>query len=86
LKCLFSQVQGDFDLQEIFKPIPLLKKATRKKAIVIMMIEKNEKSERIGKIWMDGKILHLISGGSGKLRTGQGSAGSLFLASPMPLL
>jgi hypothetical protein len=61
LKCLFSQVQGDFDLQEIFKPIRLLKKATRKKAVVIMMIEKNEKSERIGKFWMDGKILHLIA-------------------------
>jgi hypothetical protein len=26
LKCLFSQVQGDYDLQKIFKPIPLLKK------------------------------------------------------------
>jgi hypothetical protein len=59
LKCLFSQVQGDSDLQNIFERIPLSKKrATRKKAIVIMMIEK---SERIGKFWMDGKILHLIA-------------------------
>jgi nitrogen regulatory protein PII-like uncharacterized protein len=48
LKCLFSQVQGDSDLQEIFKPIPLLKKGSNK-AIVIMMIKKNEKVKKIEK-------------------------------------
>jgi hypothetical protein len=46
-------------LQEIFKPTPIPKKKTlRKKAIVVK--DKNEEGDKVGKNWVDGEILHLI--------------------------
>ncbi len=44
LKCQFSQVEKDLDLQKIFKPIPISnRRATRKKVVVIK--DENEKNE-----------------------------------------
>jgi hypothetical protein len=48
LKCQFSKVKGDLDLQEIFKPIFIQKKKTPKKKL-IMVKDKNEKGEKVGK-------------------------------------
>jgi hypothetical protein len=46
LKCQFSQVQGDLDLQEFPKLIPISnKKEPRKKAIVLK--EENEKMKKL---------------------------------------
>jgi hypothetical protein len=41
-------------------PLPK-KKATRKKTIIVMMKKEDEKSERVGKKWAYGEILHLIA-------------------------
>ncbi len=65
LKHSFSQVEGDLDLQKILKLVPLPKKrATKKKATIVIMKEEDEegeKVEKVGKNWADGEVLHLIA-------------------------
>ncbi len=65
LKHSFSQVEGDLDLQEIFKLTPLPKKrATKKKMAIVIMKredEEGEKVEKARKIWADDEVLHLIA-------------------------
>ncbi len=58
----YSQVEGDLNWQKVFKPTPFCKKiATREKLVVVVMKEEDEEDVKVGKIWMDGEILHLIS-------------------------
>jgi hypothetical protein len=65
LKRSFSQVEGDLDLQEIFKLIPLPKKKTTKKKMVIVTMkredEEGEKVEKARKNWVKDEVLHLIA-------------------------
>ncbi len=62
LKQSFSQVEGDLDLQEIFKLAPLPKKiATNKKVTIVTMKEEDEEGEKVGKNWVDGEVLHMIT-------------------------
>jgi hypothetical protein len=59
LKCQFSQVEVDLDLQEILKSVPIpMKKAPRKKAVVVK--DEDEEGDKAGKKWVDVEILHLI--------------------------
>jgi hypothetical protein len=53
LKCQFSQVEVDLDIQEIPKPIPIpMKKAPRKKAVVVKdEDEEGDKAEKNGWMW-----------------------------------
>jgi hypothetical protein len=53
-------VEGDLDLQKIPKPIPIPKKRTPRKKVVIMKDE-DEESEKAKKNWVDGEILHLVA-------------------------
>jgi len=49
LKCPFSHMEGDLDVQEIPKPVPISKKkAPRKKTIILK--DENEKNEKARKI------------------------------------
>jgi hypothetical protein len=54
LKHIFSQVEGDLDLQETLKLAPLPKKiTTKKKVIIVTMKEEDEESEKAEKLgWM----------------------------------
>jgi len=53
-------VEGNLDLQEIPKPVPILKKrAPRKK--VVMVKDENEKGEIFFKNWVDGEVPNLIA-------------------------
>ncbi len=62
LKHLFSQVEGNLDLQEIPKSAPLPKKiTTKRKAIIVTMKEEDEEGEKAGKKWADGEVLHQIA-------------------------
>jgi hypothetical protein len=62
LKCSFSQMEGDLDLQEIHKLAPLpKKKVTKKKAIIITMKVESEEGEKVRKIWANGEVLHLMA-------------------------
>jgi hypothetical protein len=59
LKHLFSQVEGDLDLQKIPKLAPLPKKmTTKKKVIIVTMKEEDEEGGKAGKNWVDGEVLH----------------------------
>jgi hypothetical protein len=59
LKCHFK-MEGDLDLQGIFKLVPIPKKKAPNKNIIVMK-NKNEKGAKVGKIWVDDEILHLIA-------------------------
>ncbi len=59
LKC-HSQLEGDLDLQGIFKLVPIPKKKAPNKNTIVMKNE-NEKGEKVGKNWVDDEILHLIA-------------------------
>ncbi len=59
LKCQFSHMEGDLDLQKSLNWFPFQKgKHQRKKTIVLK--NENEKNEKARKNWVDNKILHLI--------------------------
>jgi hypothetical protein len=57
LKHQISQVDGDLDLQEVFKLVPIPKKKTLKKKVV-MVKDKNENGEKVGNNWVDGEVLY----------------------------
>ncbi len=60
LKCQFSQVERDLDLQEIPKLVPIpKKKAPRKKVVVVK--DNDEEGDKVGKNWVDGEVLHPIA-------------------------
>ncbi len=65
LKHSFSQVEGDLELQEIPKLVPLPKeRTTKKKEIIVTMKEEDEecdKVEKVGNNWANGEVLHLIA-------------------------
>jgi hypothetical protein len=65
LKHTFSQVEGDLDLQEIFKLILFPKKrATKKKVAIVTMKREDEEGEKVEKArknWADDEVLHLIA-------------------------
>jgi hypothetical protein len=60
LKRQFSQVERDLDLQKIPKLVPIPKKKTPRKKVVVVK-DKDEKGNKVGKNWVDGEVLHLIT-------------------------
>jgi hypothetical protein len=58
-------VEGDLELQEIPKLVPLPKeRTTKKKEIIVTMKEEDEecdKVEKVGNNWANGEVLHLIA-------------------------
>jgi len=61
LKHPFSQVEGDLDLLEISKFVPLPPKKLIRKKTIVMIKEKDEENNKVGKDWMDSEILHLMA-------------------------
>ncbi len=59
LKCQFSQVEVDLDLQEILKLVPIPMKRAPKKKLVVMKDE-DEGGDKVGQNWVDVEILRLI--------------------------
>jgi hypothetical protein len=57
LKHQFSQVDGDLDLQQILKPVPIPKKKTPKKKAV-MVKDEGAEGEKVGKNWVNGEVLY----------------------------
>jgi hypothetical protein len=53
-------VEGDLNLQEIYKAISIPKKRKPKKKVV-MVKDKNLKGEKARKHWVDGEVLYLTS-------------------------
>jgi hypothetical protein len=60
LKRQFSQMEGDLDLQEIYKVVSIPKKKTPRKKVVVVK-DKNFEGEKTRKIWVDGVVLYLTS-------------------------
>ncbi len=50
-------MDGDLDLQEILKLVPISKKKTPKKKAIIVK-DKDEEGEKVGKNWVDGEVLY----------------------------
>jgi hypothetical protein len=53
-------VERDLDLQKIFKLVPIPKKKTLRKKVVVVK-DKDEEGDKARKNWEDGEVLHPIA-------------------------